>query len=618
MVALPDAPSIVPFREAPARETGVTWVHVNGRSDKRYLPETTGAGVAIFDFDNDGWMDILLVNSGRSRFFTSASPIGHALYRNNHDGTFSEVAQKAGISSNLFGMGVASGDYDGDGFIDLFLSGFEKCLLYHNNGNGTFSDVTSESGLGPCSWGTSAVWFDYDNDGKLDLFVGEFADYSELKTCTLADSYGGAGGSAPAEQSYYCNPRILRPIPSHLYRNLGHGRFSDVSGTTGLFSKPGKAWGAVATDINGDGYLDIFVANDTAPNFLWLNRRGERFDEVGLEAGVAYGPDGQARSGMGVDAADFDGDGRSDLIVANIDTQMTSLYRNTGDEAFEDINVQTAVAAATRFMSGWGLRFFDYNNDGLLDLILSNGHPDDLVEQRTRGITYKQPLLLLRHQPDGRMLNLGPSAGPAFARKYSARGLAVGDLNNDGYPDIVFSENGGPVHVLINNAAAGNRWLGLRLRGKTANPAAIGAMIKWSIGGKIFTRLKNAGGSYLSSHDPREILGASRHSIDWVEVHWPSPSRRIDRIAHPAMNRYLDVFEGQSSGSAERTGAGGRLAKHWRPDQPTGKTALRFSVIASVSEEVDRGLSQDPKNPCVRESHRRMVCSPKSRTGITK
>jgi enediyne biosynthesis protein E4 len=534
------------FREVPARESGIAWTHQNGRSEHRYLPETTGAGVALLDYNNDGWMDILLVNSGPSSFYKPDVALLSALYRNNHDGTFTDVAKEAGITTEIYGMGVAAGDYDGDGFQDIFISGVGKCVLYHNNRNGTFTDVTEESGIRDSQWGTSAVWFDYDGDGKLDLFVGEFADYSSNRICGVSDSYGGAKQGALEGQSFYCVPSVLKPMPSHLYRNLGGGKFADVSQSTGILSRPGRAWGVVAADINGDRYPDLFVSNDLLPNFLWVNQKGKRFEESGLIAGVGYSSEGVARSGMGVDAGDFDRDGREDLIVANIDAQTTSLYRNSSREAFDDINVRTGVGPLTRMLSGWGLRFFDYDNDGWLDLILSNGHPDDQVDDRNAGIRYRQPILLLHNVGGIKTVNVSDSAGPAFSGRYSARGLAVGDLNNDGYPDVVITENGGPVHLLMNAAQAGNNWLGLTLAAKTANPAGAGAILRWSTAGRIFSRQKTAGGSFLSSQDPREIIGSGKAPIDWVEVQWPLPSHRVDRILHPEMNHYLVIAEGQT------------------------------------------------------------------------
>jgi len=528
------------FREVPASETGITWVHDNGKSKYHYLPEMAGAGVAIFDFDNDGWMDILLVNSGPSSFYHPSAHLHQALYRNNHDGTFTDVTIKAGLTTELFGMGVAVGDYDGDGNQDVFISGVGRCVLYHNNGHGTFTDVTKDSGIVASQWGTSALWFDFDNDGKLDLFVAEFADYTKNRVCSLADSYGGKTAGLPDAQAYYCHPRLFKPAASHLYRNIGNGKFIEVSKQAGI-AVPGKAWGVVATDINNDGYLDLFMSNDTMPDYLWVNRAGKRFDDVALQATVAYSNDGMPRSGMGVDAADYDLDGAPDLVVGNIDAEMTSLYRNLRDELFDDVNMKTGIGPPTRMLSTWGMRFLDFDNDGLLDLIVCNGHPDDTADERHNGTSYRQPLLLFQQLPAHKFQNVSKSAGPAFEIYYSGRGLAVGDLNNDGYPDVVFTENGGPPHILMNTASLRNNWLGLDLRPK--NGIIAGTLIRWSINGKSFTRSKTAGGSYLSSSDPRELLGAGQGVIEWVEVHWPQPRGGVLRIIKPHMHQYLRIEE---------------------------------------------------------------------------
>jgi enediyne biosynthesis protein E4 len=348
----------VTFREVNPKEIGITWVHDNAMSPEHYLPETEPPGVAIFDYNNDGCMDVLFVNTGDSAFYRPSTPHRHALYRNNCDGTFTDVTEQAGITADLFGMGVAIGDYDGDGYPDIFITGYEKCVLYHNNGNGTFTDVTAASGIHPPGWSSSAVWFDYNNDGKLDLYVSQFVDYSSLKTCGAADSYGGKLDSARPDQHFYCAPRIFQPTPSHLYRNDGGGKFTDVSAITGISRVAGKGWGAVVTDINNDGYMDIFQANDMVANFLFVNRGGKRFDEIGLAAGVGYSMDGVPRSGMGVDATDFNEDGREDLFVANIDQEVFSLYLNNGDETFDDDAWKAGIGPATRMLSGWGLKFF--------------------------------------------------------------------------------------------------------------------------------------------------------------------------------------------------------------------------------------------------------------------
>jgi hypothetical protein len=533
------------FREVPARESGITWVHENGHSDKRYLPETIGPGVAIFDYNNDGWMDIFFVNSGESVFFHPGTVLRPALYRNNHDGSFTDVGEKSGLRPNLFGMGAAIGDYDGDGFQDVFLSGYGKSILYHNNGDGTFGEVTG-SGINAPGWSTSALWFDYNSDSRLDLFVCQFADYSSLRSCGTANSYGGKIEGLPESQTSYCFPTIFPPMPSHLYRNDGNGRFTDISKETGILDSLGKAFGVVATDINHDGYLDLFQASDTAANFLFINRGGKKFEEVGLAAGVGYSEHGAPRSGMGVDAADFDEDGQQDLFVANVDQESFSIYHNNGDETFTDLNRSSGIAEPTRLLSGWGLRFFDYDNDGLVDLILANGHPNDLVDQRMQGVTYKEPLLLFHNEGNGKMTNVAETAGQAFHEKYAARGLAVGDLNNDGYPDVIVGINGGTPLVLYNNVASKNNWVGLKLVGTRANPVAVGALIKWSANGQVHARLKTAGGSFLSSHDPREILGLGKGGkVDWLEIRWPKPSTRVDRLTDLPVNKYLTIVEGK-------------------------------------------------------------------------
>lgn len=540
------SPADALFRESNPQDSRIDWVHVSGLSKNRYLPETIPPGVAIFDYNNDGRMDILLVNTGESTFFHPEHPPKTALYRNNGDGTFTDVAVDAGITPNFFGMGVAVGDYDGDGYDDVFLTGYGRCYLYHNNGNGTFRDVTKESGIDAPGWSTSAVWFDYNNDGKLDLFVAQFADYSSLKTCTSANAYGGRTEDAEEGESHYCFPKIFEPAPSHLYRNDGAGHFSDVSRDTGLLESPGKGFGVVVTDINNDGYLDVFQANDTERNFLFANRGGKRFEEIGLASGVGYSEDGQPRSGMGVDAGDFDGDGKQDLFVANVDQQTFSIYRNNGDESFTDMARQYGIAGPTRLLSGWGLKFFDYDNDGWVDLILANSHPDDLVDKRMKGVTYREPLLLFHNAGGKSMTNVSAAAGPSFAGMYAARGLAVGDLNNDGFPDVVVGICGGAPLLLYNNAESRNHWVGLKLKSGSSAPGAAGAIIRWSAGGVVRSKLRTAGGSYLSSHDPREILGlGTATKADWIEVRWPAPSKKVDRVSNLASGRYFDLEEGK-------------------------------------------------------------------------
>jgi hypothetical protein len=318
-----------------------------------------------------------------------------------------------------------------------------------------------------------------------------------------------------------------------------------VSKETGILDSLGKAFGVVATDINGDGYLDIFEASDTVANFLFLNREGKSFEEIGLASGVGYSEHGSPRSGMGVDAADFDEDGRQDLFVANVDQETFSIYHNNGDETFTDLSRESGIADPTRLLSGWGLRFFDYDNDGLVDLMLANGHPNDHVDLRMQGVTFKEPMVLFHNEGRGRMVDVSKAAGQAFEKRFAARGLAVGDLNNDGYPDVVVGVNGGAPLVLYNNASP-NNFVGLKLVGTRANPAATGAIIKWSALDKVRSRLKTGGGSFLSSHDPREILGLGKAGkVDWVEIRSPKPSERVDRFTDITLNKYLTIVEGK-------------------------------------------------------------------------
>ena len=456
--APPAAPAL--FEEIGASRSGITWVHTNAMSPQRYLPETMGPGCAFLDYDNDGWMDVFLVNSGPSDFYTPPRPLKNALFHNNRDGTFTDVTDKAGVGgTTAFGMGVAVGDYDNDGFPDIFVTAYGRPTLYHNNGDGTFTEV---------------------------------------------------------------------------------GKGTDIERALG------KALGVVATDVNNDGRMDVFVANDTVQNFLFMNRGQGRWEEMGLVSEVGYGANGQVRSGMGVDAGDFDNDGWIDLFVANVDQEMYALYRNAHDESFTDVARANEVAQATRLMSGWGLKFFDYDNDGNLDLFLANGHPDDQVETYAGSDVQYRERPLLFHNEGGRLRNVSAEAGPIFARPLSARGLAIGDYDNDGRVDVLIGNNGDPPVLLKNNAAPAHGWVGLRLQGTSCNRDAVGARITWSAGGVTRSRLKNGGGSYLSAHDPRDVLGlGAARRADWVEVKWPLPSGRVERLEDVPSGRYLTVVEGK-------------------------------------------------------------------------
>ena len=524
------------FELVPPSASGISWRHSNGRSPEYYLPETTGAGCAFLDYDRDGWMDIYLVNSGRCDFYDPKPPLRNALYRNNRDGTFTDVTEKAGVLGGGYGMGVAVGDYDGDGFPDMYLTQYGRSILYHNNGDGTFTDVTKKAGVAAPGWASSAVWFDYDNDGRLDLFVCHFVEFDKTKNKFCGNQQTG--------ERYYCVPRVYPPAPSWLFHNNGDGTFTDISRESGIASALGKAWGVVATDIDNDGWMDLFVANDTIPNFLFVNQHG-KFQEVGLDSGVGYSQDGRVRSGMGVDSADYEQDGWQDLFVSNVDQEMYSIYRNNHDSTFEDMAGPLGIASATRLMSGWGVKFLDYDNDGNVDLFVANGHPDDKIEVHSTHVSYKEPLLLFHNNGKGGLDNVSAAAGPAFGESYAARGMAVGDFNNDGAVDALVAVNDGPPLLLRNQAAKGNHWLGVLLVGKKANPDGIGARITWQARDLKRNRLKVGGGSYLSSHDPREVLGIGTHTkIDKLEIRWPQPSSRVDTLADLPLDKYITIVEG--------------------------------------------------------------------------
>lgn len=533
-----------PFEEVLPAKSGISWVHRSGISPEKYLPETMGSGCAFFDYDNDGWMDIYLVNSGKCDFYDPDPPLRNALYKNNRDGTFTDVSESAGVTGAGYGQGVAAGDYDGDGFTDLYVSGYGRSVLYHNNGDGTFTDVTEKAGVATTGWATSAVWFDYDNDGKLDLFVCRYVDFDKTKhrRCTSLKT------ATLPEEPAYCNPRRYGSTASWLFHNNGDGTFTDVSRSSGIAEFPGKGLGVVATDINNDGRMDLFVANDTVADFLYMNRGNGHFENIAEQSGVAYSAEGRPRGGMGVDSADYDDDGWMDLLVSNLDREKFSLYRNNRDETFDEESLRNGLGTATQFMSGFGLKFLDFDNDGNLDLIFADGEPDDLAERVDPRISYREPLMLFRNTGSS-FKDISKESGPAFKRPLPSRGLAVGDFDNDGYLDVLISNNNEPPLLLHNTGKEnGNHWLGLRLLGKRANIEAVGARISYQAGELMRSRMKVGGGSYLSSCDPRIVLGmGKRTKIDWIEITWPQPSGLKQRFTNLPVDRYITIREGEES-----------------------------------------------------------------------
>jgi len=540
--SIPQAPNGLPaFEVVPSSVSRITFEHVSGRSPQCYLPETLGGGGGFIDYDNDGWMDIYLVNSGKCDFYAPNPPLRNALYHNNRDGTFTDITEKAGVAGGGYGMGVAVGDYDGDGWPDLFVTQYGRCILYHNNGDGTFTDVTEKAGVGAVGLCASALWFDYDNDGRLDLFVCGSVDFTKSN-----NKFCGFGGTT---ERYYCIPNVYNPMPSWLFHNNGDGTFTDVSKESGIASANGIAWGVVATDINNDGLMDLFIANDMVASFLFANRGNGKFEEIGLQSGVGYSADGRVRSGMGADSADYDQDGWMDLFLTDVEEEMFSLYHNNRDETFDDQSVSNGIGMKVRAMSGWGMKFLDYDNDGNMDMFIVSGHPDNKVNQLHSEIQYEEnPLLWRNLGRDFRQTyqNVSDQSGPVFQQVFAARGLAIGDFNNDGGVDVLMILNDGAPLLLRNNVGKLNHWLGIQLKGKVANPDAVGANVTWQAGDLKRHVYKVAGGGYLSCHDPRLILGTgSRTKIDWVEVKWPPPSTRVDRFTRLPIDRYITIVEGK-------------------------------------------------------------------------
>jgi hypothetical protein len=510
-----------------ARAAGLTLVNVCGALDKTTINETVGNGVCLHDFDGDGRLDIYLPNGSRAGGFAAGSEPRSALYRNRGDGTFEDVTLRAGVAARGFwAQGCAAADYDGDGRVDLFVTGFGRYVLYRNRGGATFEDVTAAAGLaGGRGWSTGAAFGDYDGDGWIDLYVSHYVDYDP------ADPPLPAPGSGP--NCFYkghpviCGPRGLNPAAGRLFRNE-RGRFRDVSRAAGIRVDPsGYGLGAIWSDLDLDGDLDLYVANDSLPNFLYRNDGNGRLREIGVPAGVAYSEEGRAQAGMGVDAGDFDGDGRFDLFVTNFSHDYSTLYRNEGGLFFLDVSMITGVAVPTLPTLGWGAGFLDYDNDGDLDLFLANGHVFPMIDRAAIGTTWKQPNQLLRNDA-GRFTDVSAAAGPAFEERHSARGAAFGDLDDDGDLDVVVNNIDEPPSLLRNDGGNARRWLGLRLVGAPPNTGAIGARVTVTAGGRTRVAEVRAGSSHNSSSDPRLHFGLNTApAAGRVEIRWPSGRVRV-------------------------------------------------------------------------------------------
>ena len=496
----------------------------NSPSSNKYLVETMGGGVALLDYDNDGRLDIFFVNGAK---IDDPMPDGklpdktdrkfwNRLYHQNADGTFTDVTEKAGLTGmpqNYYGMGVAVGDYDNDGFEDIYVTNYGGNTLYHNNGNGTFTDVTKTAGVAAGGWSASAGFFDYDNDGKLDLFVTRYVDWT-FRTNRYC------GERRPGYRAY-CHPDNYDGVTNILYRNNGDGTFTDVSAKAGVANPNGKGLGVSFADYDGDGFIDVFVANDSVQCFLYHNNGNGTFAEVGLLAGVGYNEDGKAFAGMGADFTDFDNDGHPDVVVTDLSNERYMLFRNNGDSSFRDVTNSSGVGGATLSFSGWSTHLFDYDNDGWKDLFVAQGHVMDTIERTSPNLKYLQPPLLLRNE-SGHFTRVVP--GAVFQTDWAGRGAAFGDIDNDGDIDVVLSNLGQKATVLRNDGGNRRSWLGIQTIGKKSNRDGIGCRVKVvSASGLVQYFSVNTAVGYLSASDKRLVVGlGSDSTAKLVEIRWPS------------------------------------------------------------------------------------------------
>jgi len=515
--------------------SGIRFRHNNGAFGAKHLPETLGSGCAFLDYDADGWLDILLINGmdwpGHRRTRSTL-----ALYKNNRNGTFTNVTHAAGLDIELYGMGVAVGDYDNDGFPDLYITCVGQNRLFHNNGKGRFIDVTTKSGLGNRqALSTSAMWLDYDRDGLLDLFVCNYVQWNPT-----ADVFCSLDGKNKA----YCTPEAYRGATCWLFRNKGDGTFSDATAVSGIFDSSSKSLGVAMLDIDGNGWPDIVVANDTRPNRLYKNKKDGTFEEVGLTAGIAFREDGKARAGMGVDIGDFEATGKPGIAITNFDNEMLGLYRATNAAQFQDVAATAGIAGPTRNTLGFGCLFADINLDGALDLLVANGHIDDTVRNIRANVGYQQAPHLFLNDGKGRFQDVAAQAGADFAKPKLGRGLATGDFDNDGDLDVLITTNGGDARLYKCDVKNGNQSIRFHLRGTKSNRDAIGATVKIFHGGLQQTRLIHSGSSYLSQSALDATFGVGRMDrIERAVIQWPNGL--VEEHKNLATGATYDCVEGQ-------------------------------------------------------------------------
>ena len=519
-----------------ARQAGVVFRQTNGASADKHLVETMGSGGLFFDFDGDGWIDIFLVDGGSLADDSVARRAQHRLYRNRGGGAFVDVTGRSGIRHLEYGMGACAGDIDGDGRPDLYVTNDGPNVLYRNRGDGSFTDVTAAAGVGDPRWSASCAFADLDRDGDLDLWVVNYVDADRARSPFCGDRR--------ASVRFYCHPLRYDPLPNTLYRNDGKGVFTDVSAASGVGALRSNGLGVAVTDYDGDGLPDVFVANDTMPNFLFRNTGSLRFAETGLASGIALGADGKARAGMGIDTGDYDADGRIDVVITNLDFEMHTVHRGLERGLFAYSTIESGVGYPTLPFVGFGVAFLDFDNDAQLDLAIANGHILDNAPQYRPGSTYQQRKLLFRNSTQRRFVEVGRMAGPAFAPLTVGRGLATGDIDNDGDLDLLVTNNGQDAELLRNDGGNRANALLVKLHGADGNTDAIGARIRLSSGSRTQIRDVKAGASYLSQNDLRAHFGLGAATVaERIDVLWPSG--RSETATNVPANQIVDIEEGK-------------------------------------------------------------------------